>query len=162
MVRKWKAFLHFWKKTEIQFCNEILLSMDHWVCYKIPPYKINTVKIFIVIEKISLTAQKDIWSNCFFWHWGAEVNACVYIFFTVYRVLSQIYLLWVFWFIFNQILKSRSRRSNRTRQWSLHRQPKLLTFVKCKEICMEIVSLPPAFFADPQTLWKMFLKIVLV
>lgn len=148
-----------WKKTEIQFCNEILLSMDHWVCYKIPPYKINTVKIFIVIEKISLTAQKDIWSNCFFWHWGAEVNACVYIFFTVYRVLSQIYLLWVFWFIFNQILKSRSRRSNRTRQWSLHRQPKLLTFVKCKEICMEIVSLPPA---DPQTLWKMFLKIVLV
>ena len=84
MVRKWKAFLHFWKKTEIQFCNEILLSMDHWVCYKIPLYKSITVKIFIVIEKIILThcfhrylMLLENWTNCFFWHWGQCLCLCL-------------------------------------------------------------------------------------
>ena len=48
-----KGIFTFVKENwEIQCCNEILLSMDHWVCYKISPYKTITVKMFIVIEKI--------------------------------------------------------------------------------------------------------------
>ena len=35
-----KGIFTFVKENwEIQCCNEILLSMDHWVCYKISPYK---------------------------------------------------------------------------------------------------------------------------